>query len=299
MLIPEVRFALRRLWKSRGFTATAALTLAIGIGTATIMFSAVDSILLEPYTYVGADRYALFMIHDLSRPDSVWGRGAFSAAELMDFQAQNHVFEDLMGYVPIDVLYSRGQGSEQFDGAWVTGNAFEFHGVKPFLGRWVTPDDAKPGSPPVFVMSYRLWRGQFGGARDIIGTSFVLNGTPMTLVGIMPDRFLVGDRDMWMPIALTHSEMTNPLTGFPLRFVARGRIKPGLSFKDAAADLTVVAKQLSRVYPGLYPKEFTVWTKSLIDIDVGNFRVMLYALMGDYPELDTTPDSVYLLVHAQ
>lgn len=109
------------------------------------MFSAVDSILLEPYTYVGADRYTLFFIHDLSRPND-WGRGDFSAPHLMDFQAQNHVFEDLMGYVPIDVLYFRGGGSEQFDGAWVTGNGFEFHGVRPFLGRWITPDDAKPGS---------------------------------------------------------------------------------------------------------------------------------------------------------
>jgi putative ABC transport system permease protein len=279
MFIRELLFALRRLWKSKGLTATAALTLAIGIGTATIMFSAVDSILLEPYTYVGADRYTRFFIHDVSRPNE-WGRGGFSAPELMDFQTQNHVFEDLMGYVPISVLYSRGGGSEQYDGAWVTGNSFEFHGVEPFLGRWITSDDARPGSPPVFVMSYRLWREKFGGDPGIVGTSFVLNGTPMTLVGIMPDRFLVGDRDIWMPIALTHSDMVNSQSGVPLHFITRGRLKRGVTLRDAAADLTVIANRLSQIYPKDYPKQFTVLTKSLLDTDVGDFRGTLYALMA-------------------
>ena len=274
----DLRFALRTLRKSTGFSAVAVLTLATGIGATIIMFSAFDAILIEPYPYSNADQLTQFFIHDVTQPRE-FGRGGFSASELMDFREQNHVFDDMMGYAPIDVLYSGGGGAQQFDGSWVTGNAFEFHGVKPLLGRWITPDDAKPDSPPVFVMSYRLWNNHFAHDPKIVGTTFTLNGTLTTLIGIMPPRFLVGDRDIWMPISLTHSDMIDPQTGFPLYFVPRGRLKPGVSLRTAAADLEVIARQLSPIYTKDYPRQFTVLTKTVLDLDVGDFRGMLYALM--------------------
>lgn len=275
----DVRYAIRSLGKNWGLATIAILTLAIGIGAATVIFSAVDSILLEPFTYSNADRITHFYIHDLTRPKD-WGRGAFSVPELLDFRELNHVFENVIGYTPMDVLYSDGKTTVQFDGCWVTGDTFEFHGVMPALGRWITPDDAKPDSPPVFVMSDRLWGKQFNRDPNIVGRLFTLNGVPTTLIGIMPPRYLVGNRDIWIPISLTRSGTINKQTGFPLYMYARGRLKPGATLQSAAADLDVIANQLSRVYADDYPKKFNVKTMDLTDVDVGDFRGMLYALVA-------------------
>ena len=152
----DLRFGLRTLRKDFRFASLAILALALGIGATTVIFSAMDAILLEPYPYKDADRLTHFFIHDTTRPLED-GRGAFSVPEFMDFREQNNAFEDMIGYSEMDVLYSKGAGAEQFDGCWVTGNTFEFSGVMPLLGRWITPEDAKPNSPPVFVMSYPLW----------------------------------------------------------------------------------------------------------------------------------------------
>jgi len=275
----DLRFGLRTLSKDSRFTSLAVLALALGIGATTVIFSAIDAILLEPYPYKNADRLTHFFIHDVTRPLED-GRGDFSVPEFMDFREQNNVFEDVIGYSGMDVLYSNGAGAEQFDGCWVTGNTFEFSGVMPLLGRWITPEDAKPDSPPVFMMSYPLWIRRFNRDPKIVGTTFTLNGTPTTLIGITPPRFLIGNRDIWMPISLTHDGVINSQIGFPLYLVARGRLKPGVSLKTAAADLDVIARRLSTIYEKDYPKQFTLLTKTLADWEVGDFKGTLYALLA-------------------
>jgi putative ABC transport system permease protein len=275
----DIRYAFRQLRNNPGIAAIAILTLAIGIGATTVIFSVVDAILIEPFTYSKPDRLTQFFIHDVTRPHD-WGRGAFSVPEFMDFREQNHVFEDVTGYAPIDVLYSDGKTTLQFDGCWVTGDSFEFHGVKPALGRWITLEDAKPDSPPVFVMSDRLWSKQFNRDPKIVGTIFTLNSVPTTLVGIMPPRYLVGNGDIGIPISITRSGVVNGQTGLPLYLIARGHLKPGVSIRSAAADLDVIARQLSKVYIKDYPQQFNVMTMSLTDVDIGDFRGMLYALIA-------------------
>ncbi|MHB8412984.1 MAG: ABC transporter permease [Candidatus Acidiferrales bacterium] len=96
-----------------------------------------------------------------------------------------------------------------FDGSFVTPNSFEFLGVKPFIGRWITPEDGNPGSPPVFAMSYRLWSKQFNRDPKILGTTMSLNGVPRTLVGTMPARFLLNDSDIWIPFSLSRGEISS------------------------------------------------------------------------------------------
>ena len=276
----DLRYAFRSLSKNPGLASIAILTLAIGIGATTVIFSAVDSILLEPFTYPNSDRITHFFIHDQTRPPRDWGRLGLSVQEFMDYRDQNHVFEDVSGFAPMDVLYSDGKTTLQFDGCWVTGNTFELHGVKPALGRWITPDDARPDSPPVFVMSDRLWGKQFNRDPKIVGTVFTLNGTPTTLIGIMPPRFLVQNRDIWIPISITSSGATNVQAGFPLYLFARARLKQGISLRAAAADLDVIAKRLAILYPKDYPQQFSVLTVSLTDYTVGDFRSILYALVA-------------------
>ena len=278
----DLNFGARTLAKNPGFTVVAVLTLALGIGATTVIFSAVNSILLQPFTFRDADRITFFYIHDPLHPSDD-GRSYYSMPELIDFREQNHVFEDVVGMTCQNVLYSRNganEGARQFRGCVVTGNAFAFYGVRPLFGRWLTEEDAKPGAPPVFALGYRRWKSQFNSDPKILGTSFVFDGRPATLVAIMPPRYTLGEGDVWMPIALTHNDVINKQIGIPFYLEARGRLKPGVSPRAAAADLDMIARRLSTVYTKDYPKQFTVVTKSLTDAIVGDFRGMLYALMA-------------------
>jgi len=261
----DLRFGFRNLNKDRRFALLAILALALGIGATTVIFSAIDSIVLEPFAYRDSPRLTRFFIHDANRPHDN-GRGSLSVPEFMDFREQNHVFEDVIGTSDLDILYTNNEGTQFFSGALVTPNACEFLGMKPALGRWIISEDGKPGAPPVFVMSYRLWSKQFNKDPGIVGTTMTLNGVSRTLVGIMPPRFLLGNDDIWIPIAWTHSDINNSETGnFRVRMWGMGRLKPGVSLKAAAADLNVIAQRLSKVYPKDYPEHFSVVTSTLTD----------------------------------
>ncbi len=197
----DFRYGLRGMRSNPGFTALAVVTLALGIGAGTTMFSVIKNVLISPFPYKDADRIAAFQIHDLdnSRPG---GRGFLKATEYIEFRRDNHVFSEDTGGGNEDVLWTTAEGTEQFDGGYLTPNSFQFLGVAPLAGRGIHPEDAKPGAPPVFVMSYRLWQKRFSGEASLLGRNFVLNGIPTTLVGIMPKRFTKRGADLWLPADL-------------------------------------------------------------------------------------------------
>jgi putative ABC transport system permease protein len=141
------------------------------------------------------------------------------------------------------------------------------------------PDDYKPGAPPVFVMRYKTWVARFSSNPKILNQSFVLNGAARTLVGIMPPRFALGDADMWIPDPMDRSSKAND-SQFPIYWWLLARMKPGVSVPQAEADLTVLAQQLSKVYPKDYPKHFTVHVVSLADQVVGEFRSTLFIVLA-------------------
>ena len=156
----DITYGLRGLRKQRGFTFLAVLALGLGIGAATTIFSVIQNVLLDPFPYTNTERVISFYIHDVNRKGQ-GGRGAFRTPEYLDYVAQTHVFEEVIGGGNEDVLYTTGEGTEQFIGAFVTGNTFPFLGVPPLLGRTITPEDAKPGAPPVFILSYKTWVKRF------------------------------------------------------------------------------------------------------------------------------------------
>ena len=213
----------------------AVLTLALGIGATTIIFSAIDSILIHPLIYKDADRLMSWVIHDVSKPTQN-GRGGFSLPEYMDFDEQNHVFEGMQGIAALDVNYFDGQNTLLFDGSYVTPNTFEFVGVGPLLGRNLTVDDGRADAPPVFTMSYRLWTTQFNQDPKIVGTTLTLNGVPRTLVGITTPRFRMMNRDIFIPIEMKHADILGA-ANFPAYFAVRARLKRGVTLKAATADL--------------------------------------------------------------
>src|SRR5437899_139159 len=196
-ILHDLSYGLRVLRKQPGFAFLAIMTLALGIGSATTIFSAIQNILLDPFPYTDAQRVVAVQIHDssTSRPG---GRTWYPAPEFLEFKEQSHVFEEVIGGTGDDVLYNNGDGMEQFQGGFVTPNTFRFLGVPAQLGRGIAPDDAKPGAPPVFVMAYKLWIKRFNQDRSILGKTFVLNSVPTTLVGIMPQRFTKLGAEVWM-----------------------------------------------------------------------------------------------------
>src|SRR5437588_6239724 len=187
--LQDIRLGLRTLIKNRGFLVTAILALALGIGSTSAIFSVIDNVLLEPFPYKDGQRLMAIEIHDSASKDP-FGRQAFSPPEFLDYQEQNHIFDGSIGLRQDRVLMTRNATApESFDGATVTGNAFQFLGVAPLLGRVATPADADPSAPPVFVLSYKAWKRKFAGDPSIVGKSFILNDKARTLIGIMPQRF--------------------------------------------------------------------------------------------------------------
>jgi putative ABC transport system permease protein len=271
----DVRYGLRGFARQPAFAALAVLTLALGIGAATTIFSVIHNVLLDPFPYLDADRVVALQIRDTTNSRR-GGRNGFQLPEFLDFQEQSHVFEDVIGGTNEDILLTTAEGTEQFTGGATTPNTFQFLGVPALLGRGITPDDAKPGAPPVFVMSYKMWVAHYNSDPGVLGRSFVLNGVPTTVVGIMPQRFTKLGSDLWRAITLDRS---NPEVNRRY-FMFQARLKPGVTIEQAAADLDVIAHRLAKDRPDDYPKQFKAVLVSWVDNVVGQFRTTLYVLAG-------------------
>ena len=269
----DLRYGARMLLKNPGFTLIAVITLALGIGSTTTIFSAIQNILLDPFPYTDAQRVVAIQIHDMSnsRPG---GRTFYQIPEFLDYQEQNHVFEEIIGGTGNDVLYNSGEGMEQFLGGYVTPNTFRFLGVPAQVGRGISPEDARPDAPPVFVMSFKLWVRRFNQDPSILGKVFVLNGTPTTLVGVMPPRFTKLGADLWIVREMARSDPRANRDYWNFQ----AKLKPGVTLQQAQADIEVIARRLAQVYPDNYPKSFSVQIISWVDSLVGQFRKTLYTI---------------------
>ena len=274
----DIRFAIRNLRKSPSFAIIAAVTLALGIGASTAIFSIIENVVMEPFPYTDADRLVSVLIHDTEQ-NQPGGRPAFSGPEFLGYVAQNHSFDRVTASARLDVLYRSGEGTERFDGYYITPGTFEFFGVPPLLGRAALPADYEPGAPPVFVMRYKTWVTRFSADPGLINKTFVLNGTQRSLIGVMPPRFAWGGADLWIPskpsVAISPDQ-----NGFPQYWFMLGHLKPGVSMRQAQSDFTVVAKGLSAVYPKDYPKKFSVEIETLTNLVVGRFRTTLYIVLA-------------------
>lgn len=275
----DLKYAFRNLAKAPGFAAVAVITLALGIGASTAIFSVIDNIMFEPFPYPDAERFMSVGIHDTERNEP-GGRAAFTGPEFLDYVEQNHAFDRVIANAGLDVLYRSGEGTLRYDGAYVTPGTFEFLGMSAWLGRRIEPADYEPGAPPVFVLRYKTWVKDFGSDPAILNKTFVLNDVPRTLVGIMPPRFAWGNADMWIPKKPERAATTAVAGAFSQHWFLLGHLKPGVSPKAAEADLTVVANRLAKVYPKDYPKHFSVQLESLTNLVVGQFKTTLFIVLA-------------------
>ncbi|HKT46497.1 MAG TPA: ABC transporter permease [Candidatus Acidoferrales bacterium] len=274
----DARYALRSLWRSPGFAVVSIVTLALGIGATTAIFSVIDNVLLSPFPYKHAERMVFPRIHDAQGGQDT-GRAGFTPTEYLEFAENNHVFDGTTAALEDLVLYKRGEGTEQFYGAHVTPGTFEFFGMPALYGRVLEPGDYEPGAAPVFVMRYKTWAERFNADPSVLHQTFVLNGTARTLVGIMPPRFAWYEADVMIPEKLVQGSL-GAMAGAPAHWFMVGRLRPGVSVQQAEADLTIIARRLAAIYPQDYPAHFTVQIAKLGDTVVGHFQSTLYTVLA-------------------
>ncbi len=252
----DLRYAVRVLAKSPGFTAVVVLSLALGIGANTAIFSIVNAFLLRPMPVDRPDR--LVAIYTTA-PQFGGAIDGVSYPDLRDYRKQDTGFSDLMGSTGIPLSITDEEKPELSWGEIVTGNYFSGLGVHPVVGRGFLPEeDRVPGEKPVCVLNYNFWRRRFQGDPNITGKSIKIDGHPFTIVGVAPRGFIGTTLfnfipDVWVPVMMqriVYPPAGNFLEGRENRWInLRGRLKPGVSMKQAQTALNVVSRQLGNEYP--------------------------------------------------
>jgi predicted permease len=262
-LLADVRYSLRWLRKSPGFTLVAVASLAIGIGFNTALFTIVDALLFKPLPVASPDRLVDIFT-------SASGFGPFSTSsypDYLDLRAQNDVFEDIAGYSPMFAALNLDNRSRLAMGEIVTGNYFQVLGVGAALGRTLLPEDDRPGAEPVAMVSNRYWRRELASASDAVGRTVRIRGNAYTIVGVAPAGFNgmvpILAPELWIP-AVASLEVepvgmhdTVPSSGGATRLERRGdrwlflraRLKPGRTVEEARANLTLLMARLEQANP--------------------------------------------------
>jgi macrolide transport system ATP-binding/permease protein len=253
-LVRDLRYALRMLVKHPAFTATAVVSLALGIGANSAIFSIVKAVFFHPLPLAEADRLVAIYTTDAKNP----GFFETSYPTFSDFSKQAKLFSGLSAHHLIGLNLASGGKAEVVFGEIVSGNYFEVLGVKPVRGRFFLPEeDSTPGSPPVAVVGYSLWRYRFGGDPKLIGSTIYLNHQAFTVVGVAPPAFTGTDvglvAKIWVPV-MTYQHTLPDAAGLfrerrALLFNVLGRLAPGASLAQAAAALKGTAAQIERAYP--------------------------------------------------
>ena len=269
ILLQDIRYAFRQFLKSPGFAASAVLSLMLGIGAATAIFSVVYGLLLDPYPYKDAKRMVHVELRDKNGRGPLLIVNGTQAGEVSKASSVDDVFlqdekrENLTGEkFPVSVnvgLYSP--------------NMFDYMGVPPLLGREFTPADAPGGNPaPVAVLSYLFWQRQYGASRDVIGKSIELDHTPYTVIGVVPPRFTWGDSDVYLPAWPSADPHY-----YWLSFI---KLKPGTKYPAAQAEMQVLADRFAKEDPKNYPQDMRAKIVTLNEEVLGRFAGTIVFLFG-------------------
>lgn len=273
--VSNLKSAFRFIRKSPTFSATVILTLALGIGANSAVFSAIDAILLKPLPFPDADE---LMRVDQYNPKTSSPLHLVAPVRLEDWNRLNSTFQALTGYYSEDVSESTGPLPERITRAWVSPRFFEVWAVAPVLGREFTPDEETLNGPAAVLISDRFWRRRFNGDPNIVGKNLRLDGHLTPVVGVMPPSFLFPNReaDLWCPIpaGLSYGEARQNNW-----FVVIGRLKPGVTVAQARANLATVQAQLGHQFPKT-DAELSVGIEPLKETTIGDSRRSLWLLFG-------------------
>jgi putative ABC transport system permease protein len=242
-LAQDLRYALRTLRRNPGFAAVAVLTLALGIGANTAIFSAVNALLLNPYPFPQPDRIMFVDARHASGKNSGAGYRDF-----LDWQEQNSVFDEMAIVARPGTYTLTGQGEPQrIIGGGTTAGFLRVLGVQPILGRFFTAEEDKPGAAPVAVLSYAAWQRRFAGSVDVLRRTMTLDGEPFTIIGVLPSRFaLPGIPTCEFFTALRESPSQGRMQH---QYIVIARLKPGITLERAQGDMTTIARRLEQAFP--------------------------------------------------
>jgi len=277
-LLQDLRYGFRMLVKNPGFTAVAVVTLALGIGANTALFSVINGVLLSPLPFPEPDQ--LVTLHE-NKPN--FEGGSLSYPNFLDWQKDNHTFSAMaVGRVYAFSLTGAGE-AEQVGAELVSADYFPVLAVKPVMGRTFAPEEDQIGAGPVALISAGLWQRKFSSAPDILGKSITLDARPYTIVGVIPANFhlqIPGFRetDVYVPI----TQWTNPLLlkrGAGLGIHGIGRLKPGVTQEQARADMAGVTRNLASAFPDS-DKGITAKVTALKESVVGDVRPLLLVLLA-------------------
>jgi putative ABC transport system permease protein len=277
-LIEDLRYGLRMLRKSPGFTVVTVLTLALGIGANTALFSVVNAVLLNPLPFHHPDELVA-----LSESKPNFAQGSISYPNFLDWQKDNHAFS-AMAITRSNGFSLTGMGeAEQVNAEFTSSDFFPLLGVKPVLGRSFAPGEDQVGAGPVALISAGFWQRKFSGTPDVLGKSLTLNGKDYTIVGVIPASFhLVApsfrDSELYIPIGQWNNNLLLN-RGAGLGIHGFGRLKPGISIQQAQADMDAVTRGLAAAYPN-DDKGISANVTSLKQRMVGNIQPLLLVLLA-------------------
>jgi putative ABC transport system permease protein len=279
-LLHDVRYGLRQLRRTPGFTAAAVLTLAMGIGTTTALFTVVHSVLLQPLPF--KDPARLLRLYEHSSDDK-FPYNNNAAGVFAEWKKQSHGFSDLaiVGGGQYNLSSAGGQLVEKVSAAECSWNLFPTLGVEPALGRNFTVADDRPSAAPTVILSWGLWKRRFGGDPSILGQSIHLDAKSYTMLGVMPAWFAYPDHttQLWTPVYHEESpqEMEAPDSH---DFTAIGRLKPGVSAAEATTELSVIVRRLHDAHPDDAFISKAAHSRPLLEDMVGDLKTPLYILLG-------------------
>lgn len=276
-LLQDIRFALRQLRKNPGFSAVALVTLALGIGANTAIFSVVNGVLLRTLPF--HDPAKLVRVWHVPPAKSFPGMTTFtvSPANYLDWQKQNHVFEQMAIYSYRGFTLTGSAKPEQIDACAVSPEFFQTLSVQPTLGRVLLPAENQLGRSNVVVLSYRLWQERFGSNRELVGHDITMDGQNFLVAGVMPPNFRFPDyAQMWTPMAWTDAERA--VRG-EHHYIVIARLKPGVDVTQAQAEMNTISSRLEQLYPA-DDKGWGALVVPLHDDMVSDVRPAMLVLLG-------------------
>lgn len=276
-LIKDLRYGIKGLLRRPAFTSIAVITLALGIGANTTIFSVINALLINPPSIADSDR----VVAVWKTPVSKRVEGLVSYLDLQDWRTRNQSFEDIAGYKSNSFNLTENGEAERIQGMRVTANFFPLMKVNMFRGRNFQAEEEKRGSPPVTIISYEYWQSRFGGNESTLNQQINLNGKSHTIVGILPPKFdfplSVKEPLVWTTVAGEGSNL--PERGAQV-LAAVGRTKPGVSIESAQADMANLAANLAREYPQYNRDQSISLVKADEQIVGKEIRRALWLLLG-------------------
>jgi len=273
-VMQDLRYAARQLRKNPAFTATATLVLALGIGASVAVFGFVDAALIKPLPYRDSSRLAV-----LFESNPLGPRFHLSYLDYLDWKNLNKSFSSLDVYAAYGFMLKTPEGLQPADGARVSSGFLHTLGVVPLLGRDFAPNESEPSAPHVVLLSYGAWQKRYGGRRDVLGQTVVLDGDTHTIIGVLPAtfHFAPGEpAEFWA--AERSDRQCEKMRGCHNLF-GLARLRDGVSFASASADVKTIAQQLEKQYPDTNSQR-SGWLRPLTDEIVGEIRPILLVLLS-------------------